>query len=151
MVKKIVLNLEYEPAFLAIGICSPQKDYRLCWLLNKHLETDLRKIRDFSHIPPAVKEPLNFTVFRYFNERKLVDHSLVSNRSAGYMLFPEPKNLDYLFLVRNPSDQFDPAELLVKIRKTPFVQAAFLVDGKLGKQEHAFYFDFELFISQKSK
>lgn len=149
MAKKIVLNLDFEHAFLAIGICTPQKDYRLCWLLNKHLETDLRKIRDFSCPPPNIKEKLDFTVYRYLNERKRMDHSLVSNRSSGYMLFPEPKILDYLFLVRNPSDQFEPDGLLAMIRKTPFVQAAFMVNGKLGKQENAFFFDFELFLSQK--
>ncbi len=149
MAKKIVLNVDYEHAFLAIGICSPQKDYRLCWLLNKHLETDLRKIRDFSYTPPGLKEKLDFAVYRYLNERKRMDYSLVANRSSGYMLFPDPKNLDYLFLVRNPSDQFEPAGILAMIRKTPFVQAAFMVDGKLGKQENAFFFDFELFLSQK--
>jgi hypothetical protein len=149
MAKKIVLNVDYEHTFLAIGICSPQKDYRLCWLLNKNLETDLRKIRDFSYTPPGSRENLGFTVYRYLNERKRMDYSLVSNRSSGYMLFSEPKNLDYLFLVRNPSDQFTPIGLLTMIRKTPFVQAAFMVDGKLGKQENAFFFDFELFLSQK--
>lgn len=151
MAKKIVLNLDYEHAFMGIGICSPQKDYRLCWLLNKHLGTDLRRIRDFSWAPQGQKEKQVVSVYRHLNERQRMDLSLVSNRSSGNLLFSEPKNLDYLLLIRNPSDQFEPDGLLAGIRKTPFVQAAFLVDGKLGKQESAFYFDFEIFLPQKGK
>jgi hypothetical protein len=149
MAKKIILNLDYEHPFKAIGICSPQKDYRMCWLLNKHLETTLRRISDFQYVPHLLQESMGFPLYRYKNERLLVDYSLLANRSAGHILFAEPKNLDFLLMLRNPSDQFDPAALLSRLRKVPYVQAAFLLDGKLGKQENAFYFDFDLFLSQK--
>lgn len=149
MVKKIVLNLDYAHPFKAIGIFSPQKDYRMCWLLNRHLEINLRRIRDFSIAPGQAQESMAFPVYRYEVERLLVDYSLLANRASGVVLFPEPRNMDFLLLLRNPSDQLDIEKLLVGIRKIPYVQAAFPVGGKLGKQENTFYFDFELFLSQK--
>lgn len=151
MAKKLILNLDFEHPFQAIGICSQQKDYRLCWLLNKQLEVELRRMRDFHYTPQHQKAAVDFPVYRYKNERQLIDFMLVSNKAGGQILFPEPKTLDYLFLLRNSSDQFDIAELLAKMRKTPYIQAAFFVGGKLGKQEKDFFFDFELFLSQKKK
>lgn len=151
MAKKLILNLDFEHPFQAIGICSQQKDYRLCWLLNKQLEVELRRMRDFHYTPQHQKAAVDFPVYRYKNERQLIDFMLVSNKAGGQILFPEPKTLDYLFLLRNSSDQFDIAELLAKMRKTPYIQAAFFVGEKLGKQEKDFFFDFELFLSQKKK
>ena len=149
MTKKIVLNLDYEPPFRAIGICCPQKEYRLSWLINKQLGINLKRVADFEYFPQHHQEKKQFPVYRYRDIPLHLDLLLVSNRSGGLLLFPEPKTLDFLLLVRNPSQQLDLLPVLQKIRKISYVQAAFFVDDKLGKKEGDFFFDFELYLSPK--
>ncbi len=151
MPKKLKLKLEHIHDFKTVGIFSSQKGYRLCWLLNKHLNLDLQRINDFPYPPNNQSAPSAFPL--YFQEipNMMLRYFLLNNRSKDGLLFPEPKSLDYLLLLHRPSDQFDIPGFIKLIRSVPMVQAAYLLDEKLGKREDSFYYDFEMHITNVLK
>ena len=68
---KLVLDWkdEQEDSFTLIGISCHQKDYRLCWELNKILELELQKEEDI----PGPNEEISFSRYYYNNEDFLQD------------------------------------------------------------------------------
>jgi len=76
----------------------------------------------------------------------MMHYFLVANKSHEGLLFKEPKNLDYLLLLKQPSDQLKLEPLIANIRRLSMIQAAFLLDKKLGKGTTAFFYDFEMYL-----
>ncbi len=146
MPKKLKLDIAYTPEFRAIGLFTAQKDYRLCWFLNQHLHTDLRRLPDFRYTPHTQSSQGCFSVFHYAVPKLMMHYFLVANKSHEGLLFKEPKNLDYLLLLKQPSDQLKLEPLIANIRRLSMIQAAFLLDKKLGKGTTAFFYDFEMYL-----
>ncbi len=151
MTKKLKLHVEYKPDFRAIGLFTTQKDYRLCWYLNQHLHTDLRRLPDFHYQPYGQTTKSDFSVFHYALPKLMMHYFLIANKSREGLLFPEPKNLDYLLLLKQPSDQLNLGHLVTKIHNLPMIQAAFILDQRLGKRATAFFYDFEMYLGNAMK
>ncbi len=151
MVKKHYLKLEYESPFRVMGVFCPQKDYRFCWNLNQSLETDLKRLPDFSYTPHNLEQKDLFSVYHYAKPQLRLAYYLISNKGQNGRLFAEPKNLDFILLLKNPGGHLDPDALIRKIRNTSMVQAAFFLDDKLGKRANTFFYDFEMYLSETPK
>jgi len=151
MSKKLKLDLEYTPDFLIIGVFSSLKDYRLCWLLNKQLKTDLRRLPDFVHHPAKQEGEESFSVFHYESEALRARYFLLSNRGSQGILFPEPKNMDYLFLCRQSPAGSDITKLVKSIREVPAVQAAYLLDKIPHRTAKGVLYDFEMYLNDALK
>ncbi len=148
MVKKRKLHIAYSPDFRAIGLFTDQKDYRLCWHLNRFLGTDLRRLPDFSYLPPNTAREILFPVFHYEDAPVMMRYFLIGNKSGEGPIFGDPKNLDYLLLLKQPSDQFNPSGLTRRLRSIPSIKAAVLLDDILGKRAESFYYDFEMYLQR---
>ncbi len=150
MPRKLKLDIEYVPEFSIIGLVSAQKDYRLCWLLNKQLDTDLKRLRDFIFRPEKNRNPGRFTVFHYALPHLMMRCFLVSNKSSETTLLAEPRNLDYLFLLKNPKEQFNIKDISERLRSIPPVEAAIplITDSK---KTSPFLYDFELYLGKALK
>ncbi len=146
MTKKRKLSLEYVPEYTAIGIFTPRKDYRFCWLLNQKLNLDFKRIPDFWQKPYNQDDPIPFPI--YFDETPelLLQYFLIVNKTPAGILFDKPNNLDLLFLLKNQSGQADPEEIIKSIKRISVVQAAYLLDGKLGKRAANIFYDLEMHI-----
>ncbi len=118
------LNLEYLPDLVVMGVFSPQKDYRLCWLLQKHLGMDFQRLKNFEVQLPKWTEPADVAMFRYRSHSHYMHYYLVANKTPQGSLFELPANLDYLVLVHRPGDQFRPEDLIVNFRKIPQISMA---------------------------
>ncbi len=151
MAKKLKLEVSYRPEFRATGLFTAQKDYRLCWLLNQHLHIDLQRLPDFEYLCLNQSTPGHFAVYHYELPELMMRYFLVCNKSSEGVLFGEPKNLDYLLLLKQPSDQLQLDDLITKIRKVPMMQAVFDLDEKLGKRGNAFFYDFEMYLGEALK
>ncbi len=146
MVKKRKLNIEYETEFNVFGIYSTLKDYRFCWMLNKHLDFDIKRIADFLYIPHKATEPASFPVFAYEKPELLIHHFLIVNKCSRGYLFHEPRNMDYLLVVKNP--QINTAEFINNLRKIPMVMAVFSINEKQNNRTTTVMYDFELFLAK---
>lgn len=148
MAKKHILNLEYTHPYKAIGIFSAQKDYRLCWLLNNRLGIDLKRMPDFCLSFDAKSEPANYPIYKYEQPNLFLSILLLANKSEQQILFPAPKNLDYIFLLKSPENLFKLSETLSEIRNIPQVLAAVTLKDLPEKRASEFFFDLELYLSQ---
>ncbi len=153
MSKKLKLAMEYTPEFSLIGVFTPQKDYRLCWLLNRHLKTDLRRLPDFiyHHAKSTSGEGKEdtFSVYHYESTALRTSYFMISNRGRqGVVLFPKPKNMDYLLLCRRASSVSDIQDMVKKIREVPDVQAAYLLEDNPDRQAKEVLYDFEMYLNE---
>ena len=147
MPRKLKLNIEYVPEFSIIGIVSAQKDYRLSWLLNKYLDADLKKLQDFIFRSDKSKNPGRYAAYHHELPDLMAQYFLVSNKSNELHLLKEPKNLDYLFLLKNPGQHIKAADIVGKIRSVPPVEAAFIIDQP-GAASNTMLYDFELHLGK---
>lgn len=146
MVKKRKLNIEYSIDLKAFGIYSTLKDYRFCWMLNKHLGFDMKRIPDLPYIPKKTHEPVYFPVFHHEIPELRTQLFLVVNRSINGILCDQPKNMDYLFMVKSPdSETVD--NLVNSLKTLPDVQTVFTLDTSKNKRNTTVLYDFELFLS----
>ncbi len=146
MSKKRRLEISYTPDFRAVGIFTAQKGYRLCWLLNRHLGVSFRRMPEFVHNPDKPSRQRKITVYSYTNPGQLIRYYLIPNKSGNAPLFESP-NMDYLFLINAPSDQFEILPLIKTIRNIPQVSTAMEAGEVFDKASEGFFYDLELYLS----
>ncbi len=146
MSKKRKLSIEYVPEFTNIGIFTSQKDYRLCWFLNQTLNLDFKRLPDFLHLPYKQTKESPFPLFFDELPQLLIQFFIIVNKTSAGILFDQPRNLDFLLLLKNSSGQANAEEIMNSIKNIPMVQAAYLLDGKLGKRATTIFYDLEMHI-----
>ena len=82
-----------------------------------------------------------FTVFSWNDEEKYIRYFLVSNHSETGFLFPEYKNIDFLFQIEGSVSEEFTADLLQKIKKIELIHAVFPIDinSLKGKERLIFH------------
>nr|WP_321228815.1 IPExxxVDY family protein [uncultured Psychroserpens sp.] len=155
---KLLVDDFYDASFSLIAIHCRLEDYRLAYLLNKHLELNLRRKEhdlDYNYFDAS------FAIFEWENEKIDSVWNLVSNvckkeeaalQSSGSLfanqttvtrtvnLLPELKKVDYLIKVSNEHRNFDEKLILNKIQTIPQVITTYSVDiYQLKSKEHLIF------------
>jgi len=79
--KSISIDFEYDYDFLLIGICSPLKDYHLCYWINKELSTTLTRCEsDIAMNFPDGLEKAYFPLFEFMDEQYQNQWYLLGNK-----------------------------------------------------------------------
>jgi hypothetical protein len=126
MSKKIFLDIRSEPAiFTLIGISCHVKDYRISFLLNKHLGSDFLRMEDLKVALNNKKDPAEFSLYYYYDEDYFNTYYLVSNRSQEFVLAPEIKQVDFLMIVEGDFRKAKKDRLIKCIRNIPNVLMAY--------------------------
>jgi hypothetical protein len=126
MSKKILLDIRPEPAiFTLIGISCHVKDYRISFLLNKHLGSDFLKMEDLKVALNNKKEPTGFSLYYYHDEDYFNTYYLVANRSQEFVLAPEVKQVDYLMIIEGEFRKAQKDRLIKSVRNIPNVLTAY--------------------------
>jgi hypothetical protein len=115
------LEIEYDYDFLLLGISCHEKEYRLCWFLNRALDLQM-----------SLQQPIEMTAKKSTSQHTLYSHQeeqdvrydLIVNRAEGGYMCPEYKQVDYLLRL-NSDMPVDTTELLKTVRKIPIVITAF--------------------------
>lgn len=115
------LEIEYDFDFLLLGISCHEKEYRLCWFLNRALDLQM-----------SLQQPIEMTSKNSTSQHTLYTHEeeedvrydLIANRAEGGFMCPEYKQVDYLLRL-NSDMPIDTSELLRTVRKIPIVITAF--------------------------
>lgn len=160
---KHTLDISYDYDFLLIGISSHEKDYRICWALNKKLSLDLKKtdsleIKGKKHTTPSYfsffvfdkeEDFLEFSVIANFSENKTMDlksNSLFGledeneHHSDNELLIPEQKQMNYFFVVRGEITDEQADELVKQIREIDVVLTAMRIDATQLKSKQNLIF-----------
>lgn len=128
------LDIPPDPELLVIGISSHEKDYRLCWALNKHLEVQMgRSEKDVVDNDGGLLSA--FTVFDHNDDEEHFHVSLVNNHGPHGVLLKEHRHTDYFLLINNDAP-IGTTELLARVRNTPFVLTAFELDYHTLREGH---------------
>ncbi len=96
--RKLLLEVEDEYDFEAIGISAHVKDYRFCFELNKLLEIDLQKQADLEINNGGIQQQFSF--FNAEDPEELMSYSLLNNRSEKGHLLPEQSSMDFILVVK---------------------------------------------------
>ncbi len=122
--KKYLLNFSTESTnnIYAAGISCTEPDYKLCWLLNNTLNTDLTKSDD---IVISNKDNTNdsFLLYKYIYDDIDLQLFLISNKNEGRILLDKLKNIDYIFVMKGidaDSQIFSKLKTIESISIIPF-------------------------------
>jgi hypothetical protein len=148
---KHTLKIEYDYGFVMIGISSHEKDYRICWALNKVLGLSLTKNESLEIKSKKQDTPSFFSLFSYENKEEFVEYSVIANLSENKtltlkdhslfskggkesqstengILIPEHKQLNYFFVIRGEMDNIDVEETIKRIKEIDIVLTAVNID-----------------------
>ncbi len=109
-----LLTFDLEDDYLLIGVHSTEEDYRLAYLLNKHLKTKLTR---FKHHLDFKNSNAEFPLFEYKDEKNFINYYLINNKYSQVVnvqnneglfegnystisyLIPEKKRVDYFLKI----------------------------------------------------
>ncbi len=147
---KYTLKIEYDYDFVLIGISSHEKDYRLCWALNKALEIELTRTDSLEIKSKKQDTPSFFSLFKYENSDEFKEYFVLVNLSENRpfvskehtlfnkgkepsstesgILIPEHRQMDYFFVIRGEMDGVAVENILKKLKEIEFILTAVRVD-----------------------
>ena len=152
MAPKRILELAPEHDFSMFGISCHLKDYRFCWMLNRQLETQLRRVGDY--YPKFNKDQDSQYAFPfYFGAENIRYESfyLLGNHSPEGDLLERLTQIDYLFLVHDMAYPLGSAGMVQEIRKIPQVLMAFEIKPSDIKDADALFSGIEICLLEYEK
>jgi hypothetical protein len=126
---KLILEIEDEYAFMAIGIVSTSRSHRVCWMLNKSLRLELKRDSDIEIFSKS-KTSRHHAFYSFFDENLQIRYRLIENKKGVSLFLPEVKNADFLVVI-DLSDEVERNDVIEKLRATATVLMAFEIDLEL--------------------
>jgi len=123
--KKRKLEAEFEYDFSLFGLISALKEYKLAWLINRHLDVQLNKAMD---IKIDFLKSQDLVISNYLYETENSSFRLLKNKSMeqfgdnSAFLLPELNRFDYLVVIRGFDDTYLPNEIKKKLAAISNIQ-----------------------------
>lgn len=155
---KLLVDDFYDTSFALIAIHCRLEDYRLAYLLNKHLKLNLKRREhdlDYNYFDAS------FAIFEWQNEKIDRVWNLVANvckkeeaalQSSGSLfdnqttvtrtvnLIPELKTVDYLIKISNEDRHFNEKHVISIIQTIPQIITTYSIDiDQLKSKEHLIF------------
>ena len=125
-----VLSESIEIDATAFGINSHEKDYKLCWHINKGLSVFFKKEQHSKQISKKT-----FTVFSTkYDGRHL---SLIKNQGKEGFLMPQKKNIDYFMTIEPRLNPLQIEQFVKKLNKVSKILLTFEIDLNLDSETAA--------------
>lgn len=145
---------DLDDDFSLIGIYASEEDYRLAYLLNKHLNTRLTR---FKHALDFEGSPSKYPLFEYQDSESLNNYYLINNKcsinvtnnSKGLFnenynkityLIPEKKEIDYFYKIVGCNNSMFLKNLVAKIKKMDQIITCYLIDSTTLKSKNNLIF-----------
>ncbi|HVW96611.1 MAG TPA: IPExxxVDY family protein [Mucilaginibacter sp.] len=134
------LKFEFDLDFVLVAVTTSLKDYRVCYLINRHLNFNLAKIPDLEVDIHNGTQPVLFSKYHYAEEATGTDFYVIGNKGTDGYLVPEMRKADYFLLIKNHIDEDDVDSLISAINKIPEFVAAVKIDPKKIKSRENLLF-----------
>ncbi len=155
---KLLVDDFYDTSFALIAIHCRLEDYRLAYLLNKHLKLNLKRSDhdlDYNYFDAsfAIFEWQNDNIDRVWNlvanvckkeeaalqsSGSLFDNQTILRRTVN--LIPELKTVDFLVKISNEDRHFNEKQVINKIQAIPQIITTYSVDiDQLKSKEHLIF------------
>ena len=158
---KLALDAFDDQPFKLFAIHCSLEDYRMAFLLNKHLNINLTRSRkDVDFLLRSA--PVLFALYRFEDLQRYCCYYLISNKSRSQVrsgaiegslfgeegfdikdahLFPELKNVDFFLKIEEDHNAVSEKELLEKIKGIPQIATAYLVGEEQIKTKQNLIFE----------
>lgn len=137
---KYTLNIENDFNFDLFGLCSHERDYRLCWSINEQMGLSLEKsIEPYMVSGKKGNIVSSHSFYEWDDEEGGVSYYLIKNKNEGKYLIPEKSQIDYFFVVIE-SGIIDIDKVLNELKETSYVLTAFNFDPNELKSADRFVF-----------
>ena len=123
------LNESIEIDATTFGINSHEKDYKLCWYINKGLSAYFKKERE-----PRKISKKTFTVFTTRYDGR--NFSLIKNQSKDGFLMPQKKNIDYFMTIEPRLNPLQKEQFVQKLNKVSKILLTFEIDLNSEPEAH---------------
>ncbi len=123
---KVLLSLEDDFDFILIGISCHTKDYRLCWKLNKVLNSDLVRTKDLEISRKG--EVTSFSFYEFIDEDNYLEYYLISNLGNNGYLISEQKKVDFFLMLKGNTSANQIQDFICKINSLSLVLTSFKID-----------------------
>ncbi|MES2809672.1 MAG: IPExxxVDY family protein [Bacteroidota bacterium] len=134
------LKFEIDLDFVLIAVTTSLKDYRVCYLINKHLNFNFTKTDDLEvDIRPGAP-PVFFSLYQYSWEASETDFYFIANKGTDGYLVPEMKKADYFVMIKNYIDEKDLETLITGLNRIQEIVAAVKIDPKKIKSRENLLF-----------
>jgi hypothetical protein len=134
------LKFEIDLDFVLIAVTTSQKDYRVCYLINKFLNFNFTKIPDLEVDMVQASGPVLFSIYHYSWEATETDFYFIANKGSEGYLVPEISKADYFLMIRNYIDDNELDALISALNKIPEIVAAVKIDPKKIKSRENLLF-----------
>ncbi|HLS30755.1 MAG TPA: IPExxxVDY family protein [Flavobacteriaceae bacterium] len=105
------------------GIIAPQKQYQLCWQINRLLGMNFRLNSELEALIKKKEKYCFFQIYEFTEPIRYTFHYIYGNHYKGEYLIPELKHIDYIWLLKGDFYQQEEINLLINdIRKLDGVQ-----------------------------
>ncbi|MCX6274781.1 MAG: IPExxxVDY family protein [Bacteroidetes bacterium] len=128
MAKTILkFDTDEEFEFLLVGIICQHKDYRLCHELNRKLEINLVREKDYEVNIAKRMNPALFSFFKFENDEQDL-FFVFENKGKHSILIPEQKQIDFFLMIKESFQRQNITELVNTIKQIPIVLGAYPID-----------------------
>jgi len=134
------LKFEIDLDFVLIAVTTSQKDYRICYLINKYLNLDFTRSADLEVDISEALAPAFFSLYRYTADDAETDYYFIANKGSEGYLVPEMSRVDFFFKIKNHINENDLDKLISILNKIPEVVAAAKIDPKKIKSRENLLF-----------
>ncbi|MFO8053650.1 MAG: IPExxxVDY family protein [Bacteroidales bacterium] len=124
MAKKTILTLDdamLSPGDPVILITSTNKDYRMAYFLNKHLDFKLSRCSDMDYASKKGVSAVQYSLYDYEETDIGVHWCLLSNKHERGNLIKRAGDVDFLLIGRGSHDVVDMEKIVKIIRSIPHV------------------------------
>jgi hypothetical protein len=134
------LKFEIDLDFVLIAVTTSQKDYRICYLINKYLNVDFVKSADLEIDISGVLPPAFFSLYRYTANDAETDYYFIANKGSEGYLIPEMSKVDFFLMIKNHIGEMDLDKMISALNKIPEVVSAAKIDPKKIKSRENLLF-----------
>ncbi|RCH54513.1 IPExxxVDY family protein [Mucilaginibacter hurinus] len=134
------LKFEIDLDFVLIAVTTSLKDYRICYLINKHLNFNFIKQPDLEVDIQQQTGPVYFSLYHDNWEASETDFYVIANKGSDGYLVPEMRKTDYFLMIKNYIDDEELDKLVFSLNKIPEIVAAVKIDPKKLKSRENLLF-----------
>jgi len=150
-----LLTFDFEDDYSLIGIHSTEEDYRLAYLLNKHLGTKLSR---FKHNLDFQDSEAEFPLFEFKDENNFINYYLINNKHTQYVtnnqnvglfggnysttsyLIPEKKKVDFFLKIEGCNHQNFILKMVENLNDINQIITSFSIDpNTLKTKDHLIF------------
>ena len=150
-----LLPYDLEDDYLLIGIHSTEEDYRLAYLLNKHLNTRLTRYKENLDFEGSEAE---FPLFEYKDKHNYINYYLINNKYSKLVndqsniglfggnyqtidyLIPEKKKIDFFVKIEGANKPNFARTLVDKLNNINQIITSFTIETNLLKSKNNLIF-----------